>query len=715
MSITLDQADDVGELAPAFIADGIALTLVAERSPAASCPAAPYGTVAVALDGRATRIAAAPHERGGGPDGSQMRALLARLDPPSRLRLLRFLLGFCRSAFRLGGARIFAETCRRLVAETLPEPAVATPAARLTNGTMLLHGLFAPAGAALHVLGQERVFCSAIPGRGDVAGQDAVRAIEAVQEGDLIVADCETPACWRVGPARLPLPHVLERLAAGPGADELRRAAIRALMPAARSNQAASVLLRDIGSLAPLPERRHADLAQPVGAALELALPDGGGGLFLRGWLRDPIGQVERAELLTNAGITPVRLAELHRVPRPDLAEAHARAPHRSAAIGAPGFVAHLDDPSHGHTLQPQLRLCLRSGAAILLTPPPRHLPPAAARDAVLSALPAALAGGAAFEQCIAPATRRLHRLAMADQGKPAVLRLGRAAPRRPAVSVLIPVYRTLGFIPFQLAAFAQDPALREAEIILCLDSPEQAPELEHLLRGLTVLHDLGVTLVVMPRNLGFAAAINTAAREARAPALLLLNSDVVPAAPGWLAPMLAALRPPSIGAVGPKLLFEDNSVQHAGLYFERDADGVWFNRHYYKGLPRHWPAAGRSRPVPAVTGGALMTRRATFERLGGIDERYVIGDYEDSDLCLRLQQAGLRIAYVAEAELYHFERRSIALHGGYATTLAAHYNRRLHDARWSDLIGLVMARFGVASASSASTRPAARAAKLAA
>ena len=168
----------------------------------------------------------------------------------------------------------------------------------------------------------------------------------------------------------------------------------------------------------------------------------------------------------------------------------------------------------------------------------------------------------------------------------------------------------------------------------------------------------------------------------ARGAALLLLNSDVVPAAPGWLSPMRAALAASGVGAVGPKLLFDDGSIQHAGLFFERDADGVWFNAHYHKGMPRHWPAALQRRRVPAVTGAALMLRRSLFEAIGGICEDYIIGDYEDSDLCLRVQASGAAIAYVPQAELFHFERRSIRLHAGYARTLGCSLQPRAAPSR---------------------------------
>jgi GT2 family glycosyltransferase len=296
------------------------------------------------------------------------------------------------------------------------------------------------------------------------------------------------------------------------------------------------------------------------------------------------------------------------------------------------------------------------------------------------------------MDRCIGPAAARLHAQTRAARGSAGVVHIG-VPVRRPAVSVIIPLYRNLGFLRFQLAAFAADPALRGAELIYVLDSPEQDAEAEHLLRGLHVLHDLPLSLVVMPGNHGYAAANNAAAHHARAPLLLLLNSDVVPARPGWLAPMRAAVAVAGVAASGPKLLFDDGSIQHAGLYFTRGGDGTWFNAHYHKGMPGRWPAAQRARRVPGVTGAALLVRRAAFEQAGGVCEDYIIGDYEDSDLCLRLRAAGNHIAYVPQAELFHFERRSIRLNAGYTRTLAAQYNRRLHHVRWDGAIAGLMAR----------------------
>ncbi|MCC7275257.1 MAG: glycosyltransferase [Alphaproteobacteria bacterium] len=266
--------------------------------------------------------------------------------------------------------------------------------------------------------------------------------------------------------------------------------------------------------------------------------------------------------------------------------------------------------------------------------------------------------------------------------------------------SIIVPLYRSLELLPAQYAAFASDRDMARAELVLVLDSPEQEEELRRALHGLELIYGLAATLVVNRRNLGYAGAVNAGAAVARGRWLALCNSDVLPAGPGWLSSMRGALLP-SVGAVGPMLLFPDDTIQHAGMYFDQGVDGRWLNRHFFKGHARTTAAARLAREVPAVTGACMMLAAQTFERLGGLSADYVIGDYEDSDLCLRLRAAGLRLWYAPDAVLYHLERHSIQRHPGYQRGVAAHYNRWLHGRRWNRVMAVLMedrARWGLPS-----------------
>jgi GT2 family glycosyltransferase len=178
------------------------------------------------------------------------------------------------------------------------------------------------------------------------------------------------------------------------------------------------------------------------------------------------------------------------------------------------------------------------------------------------------------------------------------------------------------------------------------------------------------------------------------------MNSDVLPDRPGWLGKMVDFYdSTPDIGALGPKLLYEDDSLQHAGLYFHDvslQAQGIyhyqdrgfsmWENAHYYKGLHRRLPQANVARAVPAVTGACLMISRSLYQDVGGLRGIYVQGTYEDSDLCLRLVEAERENWYLPDAELYHPEAQSYT-YGTDIRRLATRYNMWLHTHLWNDLI----------------------------
>jgi GT2 family glycosyltransferase len=145
----------------------------------------------------------------------------------------------------------------------------------------------------------------------------------------------------------------------------------------------------------------------------------------------------------------------------------------------------------------------------------------------------------------------------------------------------------------------------------------------------------------------------------------------------------------PGIGALGPKLLYEDGSLQHAGLYFDRDASaGLWSNLHYFKGLQSQFAPANVARPVPAVTGACLMIARSLWNELDGLRSEFVQGGYEDSDLCLRLIEAGHENWYLPNVELHHLEDQSFPSE---ARRMATAYNTWLQTRYWGARIAQLM------------------------
>ncbi|WP_454021108.1 glycosyltransferase [Azospirillum sp. Marseille-Q6669] len=156
-----------------------------------------------------------------------------------------------------------------------------------------------------------------------------------------------------------------------------------------------------------------------------------------------------------------------------------------------------------------------------------------------------------------------------------------------------------------------------------------------------------------------WAAINNAAAGASQSDALCFLNNDIVAITPDWLSEMVALLARPGVGAVGAKLLYPNNTVQHAGVVL--GADGA--AGHAFVGLgadePGHLGQAALPRTVSAVTGACLLTSRAAFEAVGGFDMVHLPVAYADVDYCLKLQQAGLRVLWTPHARLYHLETQT--------------------------------------------------------
>jgi GT2 family glycosyltransferase len=634
--------------------------------------------------------------------------LLQGLDAALKAQLLRFLLGYCRSAFRLSADRDFAAFAERLALAAAAPGSPLVPFARLGSIGTLWHGQLETTAAphTVFLVESNRVSENVVPALARAEDGEIALATASDGRGEAVavLAGEGTLSC-RVLSAARSVPSIVERAERQELGPVERYYVLRFLGAFAAHPQAAQIA-RSLALGAGETPRRLVDTKRPIAAELELVIDCGEAGVFARGWLRDPHALVSEATLVSPFGERSLS-AVWHRLDRPDIERRFSKNPFAEARHGFIARLADLREPIPA--LQHRLVLTA-AGAPIELVSAPRPMTDAEARNALLGSISDRQLTPEILERTIAPAAAALHARVMKQERRLEVIPFG-TPPSRPRASIVIPLYRNLDYLRFQLAAFAVDAEIREAELVFVLDSPEQRADVEHLLTGLHALYELPLKLVVMPTNLGYAAANNAGAGVASGKALLLLNSDVIPVRPGWLGTMLAALDRDGVGAVGPKLLFDDGSLQHAGLYFDRDIRGAWYNRHFFKGYPRDFAPANRAREVPAVTGAAFLVHRAVYEAVNGLSEDFIIGDYEDSDLCLKIRSKGYTIRYESRAELYHFERQSIRHHAGYTRTVACAYNRALHSARWDAAMEEVMRRFRLPAVAEGPTRKPRRAA----
>lgn len=270
------------------------------------------------------------------------------------------------------------------------------------------------------------------------------------------------------------------------------------------------------------------------------------------------------------------------------------------------------------------------------------------------------------------------------------VKHLGQAVAN-PRASIIVPLYGRADFVEHQLVEFARDPWIRKhAELIYVLDDPKLVDTFSQQAESLHRLYQQPFSWIWGSVNRGYSGANNLGAEHARGEHLVFLNSDAFPQKPGWLPALIEVLeRRPDIGAVGPRLVFGNGSIQHAGMDFQqRDELGIWVNHHPHMGLDPSLDPHTELTLVPAITGACLTLRRRDFDRIGGWDTGYLIGDFEDSDLCLKLRAQGQHIAYLPTVQLTHLERQSFKLLGDdeFRTRVVV-YNAVRHQNRWRSLI----------------------------
>ena len=259
--------------------------------------------------------------------------------------------------------------------------------------------------------------------------------------------------------------------------------------------------------------------------------------------------------------------------------------------------------------------------------------------------------------------------------------------PAAPVASVVVPLFARRDFVEHQLLSLRGDAAFaRHCELIYVIDDPRLLPAWKEDAAALAQSWGVPMRWIWGAVNRGFAGASNLGAAFARGRHLVFMNSDVFPLKPGWAERLGAALdTDPKLGAVAPRLLNPDGSIHHAGMEFRHRADlGHWVNHHPGAGLAPEFDRHQQLAHVVAVTGACIALRRADFEAVGGWDDGYLVGDFEDSDLCLKLQAQGLAIGYLPQVELTHLVRQSIRTLGdprlrGLITT----YNALRHQQRW--------------------------------
>ena len=130
---------------------------------------------------------------------------------------------------------------------------------------------------------------------------------------------------------------------------------------------------------------------------------------------------------------------------------------------------------------------------------------------------------------------------------------------------------------------------------------------------------------------------------------------------PRWLEEMVMFAQQERIGCVGAKLLYPDDTIQHAGLGFGYLTLAAHMHKNFPVANPGYMGRLIYAHDVYGVTGACLMIRRALYEEVGGLDESFAVA-FNDVDFCVRVHKAGYQNLFTPFAMLYHYESKSRGL-----------------------------------------------------
>ena len=242
------------------------------------------------------------------------------------------------------------------------------------------------------------------------------------------------------------------------------------------------------------------------------------------------------------------------------------------------------------------------------------------------------------------------------DTVVPSMYRIRYEIEREPLVSILLPNYENKDVLETCLESIYGKTTWKNFEILV-IENNSKSPELFDYYKEIEARWD-NLKVVTWDSYFNYSAINNFGAGFAKGDYLLLLNNDTEVITPDWIQEMLMFAQRSDVGAVGAKLYYPDDTVQHAGLGLGL----LTLAGHLHRGFDRNHPGyMGRliyAQDLTAVTAACVMVRRDVWDSIGGLDETFEVA-FNDVDMCMRIRKAGYLIVFTPFAELYHYESKT--------------------------------------------------------
>lgn len=260
-------------------------------------------------------------------------------------------------------------------------------------------------------------------------------------------------------------------------------------------------------------------------------------------------------------------------------------------------------------------------------------------------------------------------------------VRVDRPLPEPPPlVSIIIPTRDKRELLEPCIETILRLTTYPNYEILVVDNASSDADTLAYLAE---IAGHPAIRILPYPHAYNYSTINNFAVEHAVGAFICLLNNDTEVIAGEWLSAMMRQAVRPEVGAVGAKLLYDDGTIQHAGVAIGLGQAAGHAHRFLPDSEPGYFLQAHIQRFATAVTAACLVVGTDKFRAVGGLDAENLGIAYNDVDLCLKLDRAGWRNVYEPAAVLYHHESKSRG--NDFSPEHLARYMRELHvlQERW--------------------------------
>lgn len=245
----------------------------------------------------------------------------------------------------------------------------------------------------------------------------------------------------------------------------------------------------------------------------------------------------------------------------------------------------------------------------------------------------------------------------MSSRAFPTIFRIKYELKESPLVSIIIPNKDSSDILKTCVDSILSKSTYTNYEIIIVENNSVKSETFDYYNK---LAENDKISIVKFTDSFNYSAINNFAVTHAKGKQLLFLNNDMEIIEPSWIEELLMYSQRPDVGAVGAKLYFKNNTVQHGGIIVGIGSDGVAGHSHYR--VPKdNFGYMGKmfyARNISAVTAACMMVKKDIFNEVEGFDEAFTVS-YNDVDLCLKIREKGYVNIFNPYCELYHYESLS--------------------------------------------------------